>query len=306
VGYACKGAEVLISSKFKEEIKFYTFIFPWIIGFLSFFIIPAFAALIYSFTDFNAIQAPHWVGLDNFITMFRDPIFKKSLTNTLFFVFIGVPVNVVFQIAVATLLNINVKGIAFFRTFYYLPYLVPVIATVVIWRLIFATETGIVNDVLGWFRIESIAWLEEPSLIKPMIVAMGMWASGSGVIVFLAALKGVPQHLYEAVKVDGAGRIRAFFTITLPMISPAILFSLVMQMISSFQMFTEAFLLNQGGPNYASTTFMLNTYNTAFRDFHFGLAMAKSWILFIGILTITLIVMGTAKRWVYYEGEERR
>ncbi|MFD0693797.1 carbohydrate ABC transporter permease [Paenibacillus sp. GCM10027628] len=296
----------MISSRFREEVKFYLFILPWIIGFLSFFIIPATAALIYSFTDYNAIQAPNWVGLQNFNTMFHDPIFTKSLTNTLFFVFVGVPVNVIFQIAVANLLNLNVKGIAFFRTFYYLPYLVPVIATVVIWRLIFATDTGIVNAVLSWFGVEKIAWLEEPSLIKPMIVTMGMWASGSGVIVFLAALKGVPQHLYDAIKVDGAGMIRTFFVITLPMISPAILFSLVMQMISSFQMFTEAFLLNQGGPDYASTTFMLNTYNTAFRDFHFGLAMAKSWILFLFILIITLVIMGTSRRWVYYEGEERR
>jgi multiple sugar transport system permease protein len=285
---------------------FYLFISPWLIGFLCFFILPAATSLIYSFTDYNAIKAPNWTGFQNYVQLVHDVIYIKSLKNTLFFVLIGVPCNLMFQLIVASLLNFEVKSIAFFRTFYYLPYLVPMIATVLIFRLLFSTDFGVVNQVLDALGMGKIGWLDEPSLIKPVIVMMNMWAAGSGILIFLAALKGVPRHLYEAAKIDGAGPIRSFAVITLPMITPAILFSLVMQMMANFQLFTEAFLLNRGGPDYASTTYMLNTYFTGFRDFRFGYAMAQSWILTLIILAITLLVLATSKRWVYYEGGEAR
>lgn len=289
----------------KSEYKFYLFILPWIIGFLAFFIIPAGTSLIYSFADYNSVTAPKWVGLHNYVILFQDPIFMKGLYNTLYFVIIGTPIVLVFQLIVAALLNIEVKGIAFFRTLYYLPYLVPMVATIIIWTIIFG-QNGIVNQLLGFLHIGSLDWINNVSTIKPVIILMGMWGSGSGILIFLAALKGVPRHLYEAATIDGAGPVKRFLKITFPMITPAILFSLVMQIISYFQMFTEAFVLNRGGPDYASTTYMLNTYNTAFRDFHFGLAMAQSWILFIIIMIITLIVMKSSRRWVYYEGQDGR
>jgi multiple sugar transport system permease protein len=277
-----------------------------LIGFICFFILPAAASLIYSFTDYNAIKTPNWIGLDNYAKLAHDFIYLKSLRNTMFFVLIGVPCNLMFQLIIASLLNFEVKGIAFFRTFYYLPYLVPMIATVLIFRLFFSTDFGVINVVLDTLGIGKIGWLEQRSLIKPVIVMMNMWAAGSGILIFVAALKGVPRHLYEAAKIDGAGPIRSFAVITLPLITPAILFSLVMQMIANFQMFTEAFLLNKGGPDYASMTYMLNTYNTGFRDFKFGYAMAQSWILTLIILAITLVVLSTSKRWVYYEGGDGR
>ncbi len=292
-------------SNARENIKFLLFISPWLIGFVCFFILPAGASFIYSFTDYNAIQPPKWTGLNNYTSLFDNPIYLKSLRNTLFFVLVGVPCNLFFQIVIATMLNVNRKGIGFFRTFYYLPYLVPMIATVMIFRLIFSTDFGMVNQALGWIGIERIGWLDVPVYIKPVIVMMNMWAAGSGILIFLAALKGVPAHLYEAAKIDGASRVRSFFTITLPLITPAILFSLVMQLIFYFQMFTESYMLNKGGPDYASMTYMLNTYNTGFRDFNFGQAMAQSWILTILILVITLIVLTSSRRWVYYEGGER-
>lgn len=284
----------------KEEAKFYLFITPWIVGFLAFFVIPALTSLVYSFAHYNAITPPEWIGFQNYVSLFHNPIFIKGLKNTLYFVFIGTPVVIIFQILIASLLNFEVKGIAFFRTLYYLPYLVPMVATVIIWRLIFS-HSGIVNQVIGLVGIDGVTWLSSAHLIKPVIITIGMWASGSGILIFLAALKGVPGHLYDAAKIDGAGIVRRFLNVTLPMISPAILFSVVMQIIFYFQMFTEAFVLNRGGPNFASTTYMLHTYNTAFRDLHFGLAMAQSWILFVVILIITVIVMKLSKKWVYYE-----
>lgn len=284
----------------KEEGKFFLFISPWIVGFLAFFIVPALTSLVYSFADYNSVTVPKWIGFQNYLTLLHDPIFKKALINTLYFVFIGTPVVLVFQILIATLLNIEVKGIGIFRTLYYLPYLVPMVATVIIWTIIFG-HSGVVNQILGFVGLGPFEWIDSSHLIKPVIVLMGMWASGSGILIFLAALKGVPNHLYEAAKIDGAGPVKRFFHVTFPMITPAILFSVVMQVIAYFQMFTEAYVLNRGGPDYASTTYMLNTYNTAFRDFHFGLAMAQSWILFIVILIITLIVMRSSKYWVHYE-----
>ncbi|ASS69021.1 MULTISPECIES: sugar ABC transporter permease [unclassified Paenibacillus] len=290
-----------MTSKWREEAKFFLFILPWIVGFLVFFVGPAGMSMVYSFADYNSVTSPKWIGFDNYKNLLHDTIFLKSFGNTLYFVFIAVPVTVVFQILVSVILNVEVKGVRFFRTMYYLPYLVPPVATVIIWLLLFGIDSGFVNQLLGSVGLDKVDWLGSESLSKPLIVTIGIWSSGGPVLIFLAALKGVPGHLYEAAKIDGANGIRRFFTITLPMISPTILFSLVMQMIYYFQMFTESKLLNNGGPDYSSTTYMLNTYNTAFRDMKFGYAMAQSWILFLLILVLTWIVMKTSNRWVYYE-----
>ena len=293
-----------MGSRWKEEFRFYLFILPWIVGFLVFFVGPAGMSLIYSFADYNSVTPPKWIGFENYRNLWEDQIYLKSFSNTLFFVFVAVPVTVVFQILVAIVLNIEVKGIRFFRTLYYLPYLVPPVATVIIWLLLFGTDGGFVNQILDAFGIPKVDWYGSESLSKPLIVTIGIWSSGGTVLIFLAALKGVPIQLYEAAKIDGAGKLRQFFRITFPMISPTILFSLVLQMIYYFQMFTESKLLNNGGPNYSSTTYMLNTYNTAFRDMKFGYAMAQSWILFAMILILTWVVMKTSNRWVYYEAEK--
>ncbi len=293
-----------MNSKWKEELKFYLFILPWLAGFLLFFVGPAFSSLIYSFADYNSITPPKWIGFDNYANLLDDVVYKKSLTNTLFFVLIAVPITVTFQVLVSVVLNAEVKGIRFFRTVFYLPYLVPPVATVIIWLLLFGTDGGFVNRILDFFGIDKVDWFGSESLSKPLILTIGIWSSGGPVLVFLAALKSVPGQLYEAAKIDGSGRVRSFFNITLPMITPTILFSLVLQIIYYFQMFTESRLLTNGGPNYSSITYMLNTYNTAFRDLKFGYAMAQSWVLFIMILILTWIVMKSSKSWVYYEAEK--
>ncbi len=293
-----------MNSKWKEELKFYLFILPWLAGFLLFFVGPAFSSLIYSFADYNSITPPKWIGFDNYANLLDDVVYKKSLTNTLFFVLIAVPITVIFQVLVSVVLNAEVKGIRFFRTVFYLPYLVPPVATVIIWLLLFGTDGGFVNRILDFFGIDKVDWFGSESLSKPLILTIGIWSSGGPVLVFLAALKSVPGQLYEAAKIDGSGRVRSFFNITLPMITPTILFSLVLQIIYYFQMFTESRLLTNGGPNYSSITYMLNTYNTAFRDLKFGYAMAQSWVLFIMILILTWIVMKSSKSWVYYEADK--
>ncbi|GIO11395.1 spermidine/putrescine ABC transporter permease [Cohnella xylanilytica] len=291
--------------KWREDGAFLLFISPWIIGFLAFFVGPAIASLVYSFADYNAITKPIWVGFDNYAKLWSDEVYLKSLRNTLYFVFIGVPVTVGFQILLSLLLNIEVPGIRFFRTLYYLPYLVPPVATVIIWLILFGSGDGVVNTIVLWFGGAQIDWMGSEGLIKPVIITIGMWMSGGSVLVFLAGLKGIPSSLYEASRIDGAGRVRTFFSVTLPMLTPSILFTVVMQIIYYFQMFTEAMLLSKGGPDYASQTYMMNTYQVAFRDLNFGYAMAQSWVLFVIILLITVALMQSSRRWVYYEGDEK-
>lgn len=288
-----------------DTLQFFLFIFPWIVGFSAFFLIPFGTSIFYAFTDARLPGATNYdfVGVENFITMMNDPIFMKSLGNTLYFVLIGVPVVATGMLLLAMLLNFNVKGIALFRTFYYLPTLVPIVATVIIWRLVFNSEFGILNAMLSVFGGEKIDWLGGKHTIKPVIILLQVWISGSGVLIFLAALKNVPRHLYEAANIDGAGKVRQFFSITLPMISPSILFVVIIQTMYNFQMFTEALLLSKGGPNYASYTFVYNIYKSAFTDLKFSMAMSQSLFLFALIALFTFVLMKLSRRFVYYEGE---
>lgn len=290
-----------------DGFKFFLFISPWLTGFIIFFLIPLSTAIYYAFTDARIPGSSdyNFIGWDNFVYIAQDPIFTKSMTNTLYFVFVGVPIVVCGMLSLALLLNMNVRGIAIFRTFYYLPTLVPIVATVIIWRLVFNSEFGVLNAFLDWFGIDKVNWLGGAATIKPVIILLQLWISGSGVLIFLAALKGVPSHLYEAAKIDGAGRMRRFFNITLPMISPSILFVVVIQIMYNFQMFSESLLLSNGGPNYASYTYVFNIYKSTFSQLQYGRAMAQSMVLFVLILAVTLVVLKTSNRYVYYEGEQK-
>ncbi|RKP49905.1 sugar ABC transporter permease [Cohnella endophytica] len=294
-----------VTNKWKEDRAFLLFIAPWIVGFLCFFVGPAMASLLYSFADYNAITKPIWIGIDNYTHLISDQVYLKSLRNTLYFVFIGVPVTVGFQIVLSLLLNVEIPGIRVFRTLYYLPYLVPPVATVIIWIILFGSGDSVVNSLIVLFGGSNVDWMGTEGLIKPVIISIGMWSSGGAVLIFLAGLKGIPRSLYEAARIDGSGPIRTFFNITLPMLTPTILFTVVMQVIYYFQMFTEAMLLSKGGPNYASQTYMMNTYQVSFRDLNFGYAMAQSWVLFLLILVITIVLLKSSQRWVYYEGSEK-
>ncbi|WP_063565957.1 sugar ABC transporter permease [Paenibacillus sp. O199] len=288
-----------------DTLLFFLFILPWIIGFITFFLFPFGTSVFYAFTDARLPGATNFnfVGIDNFTHMMDDPIFLKSLMNTMYFVVFGVPIVTAGMLALAMLLNFNVKGIALFRTFFYLPTLVPIVATVIIWRLVFNSEFGILNAGLGALGIGKVDWIGGEHTIKPVIIMLQVWISGSGVLIFLAALKNVPRHLYEAAAIDGASGIRRFFQITLPMISPSILFVIIIQTMYNFQMFTEALLLSKGGPNYSAYTFVYNIYKSAFTDLKFSMAMTQSIFLFAVISLVTLILMKVSNRFVYYEGE---
>ncbi|MGG4146514.1 sugar ABC transporter permease [Paenibacillus algorifonticola] len=288
-----------------DTLLFFLFIMPWIIGFTIFFLIPFGTSVFYAFTDAKLPGAVHYnfVGFDNFIHMIDDPIFLKSLLNTMYFVVFGVPIVTAGMLVLAMLLNFNVKGIALFRTFYYLPTLVPIVATVIIWRLVFNAEFGILNAGLGLLGFDKTDWLGGEHTIKPVIILLQVWISGSGVLIFLAALKNVPRHLYEAAEIDGAAGARKFLAITLPMISPSILFVIIIQTMYNFQMFTEALLLSKGGPNYAAYTFVYNIYKSAFTDLKFSMAMSQSIFLFALISLVTFVLMKISNRFVYYEGE---
>lgn len=288
-----------------DTLLFFLFILPWIIGFITFFMIPFGTSVFYAFTDARLPGATQYnfVGFDNFMHMMDDPVFFKSLLNTLYFVGFGVPIVTAGMLGLAMLLNFNVRGIALFRTFFYLPTLVPIVATVIIWRLVFNSEFGILNGVLGALGMGKVDWIGGEHTIKPVIIMLQVWISGSGVLIFLAALKNVPKHLYEAAAIDGARGVRRFFHITLPMISPSILFVIIIQTMYNFQMFTEALLLSKGGPNYAAYTFVYNIYKSAFTDLKFSMAMTQSIFLFALISLATLILMKISNRFVYYEGE---
>ncbi|CAM3084833.1 sugar ABC transporter permease [Paenibacillus lupini] len=289
-----------------DTLVFFLFISPWIIGFSLFFLVPFGTSVFYAFTDARLPGAVdyNFVGLSNFVDMFNNPIFSKSLQNTGYFVIVGVPVVTAGMLLIALLLNMNVKGIALYRTFYYLPTLVPIVATVIIWRLVFNSEFGILNAGLAKLGIGKTDWMGSEGLIKPVIILLQVWISGSGVLIFLAALKNVPKHLYEAVLIDGANKVQSFFRVTLPMISPSILFVVIIQTMYNFQMFTEALLLTKGGPNYAAYTFVYNIYKSAFTDLKFSMAMTQSIFLFALISLVTFVLMKLSKRFVYYEGEK--
>lgn len=289
--------------KRNEELAFYVFASPWLIGLIVFFAGPAIASALLSFTNYDILSSPRWAGTDNYNFLFHDALFWKSLRNTFFMICFSLPITLGAQILLAVFINTDRKGISFFRTVYYLPYLVPAVASGILWSMLYNTDFGLLNNVLGWFGIPAQSWLGDPSLAKPSIIIMMVWTSGSGMLIYLAGLKGIPKQLYESARIDGASSIRQFIHITMPLLSPTIFFNLIMGVIWTFQLFTESYVLTKGGPDYATTFYMNYLFNNAFKYFKMGLASAQAWILFLIILAITLVIIRTSKTWVYYEGE---
>ncbi|MBN1899792.1 sugar ABC transporter permease [Candidatus Sumerlaeota bacterium] len=282
------------------------FISPWLIGLFVFTAYPIIASFYWSFCLFDGFSPPVWVGTENYrLLLFEDAIFWKSLVNTLYMVFLALPVTLSFSLLLALLLNMKVKGLPFYRTILYLPSIAPVIAVSILWLWMLNPEYGLINHLLGFFGIDVVGWLIDPKLAKPALVIMGLWQVGGGVLIFLAGLQQVPAHLYEAAEVDGAGALRKFFHVTLPMLSPIIFFNLIMGIIGYFQYFTQAFVMTQGGPQDATLFYALHLFNKAFLDFQIGYSSAMAWLLFVLILFATSIVLRSAKKWVYYEGAGR-
>lgn len=278
---------------------------PWLAGFLIFTLYPIAASLYYSFCSYDAIRSPRWVGAANYHRLlFEDDLFWKALWNTLYMVAVGLPLSLVVALAIALLLNQKRRGISIYRTIYYLPSITPVVATSILWLWLLNPQIGLVNILLKHLGIPNPPnWLTDPAWAKPALIFMGLWGAGGGMVIYLASLQDVPQSLYEAAALDGAGAFARFRHVTLPMISPVILFNLIMGLIGSFQYFTQAYVMTSGGPQDATTFYALHLFNRAFLDFKMGYASAMAWILFVITLAATVLVLRSSARWVYYAGE---
>ncbi|MDA1191328.1 MAG: sugar ABC transporter permease [Candidatus Poribacteria bacterium] len=293
------------------------FVSPWAIGFLAFTAGPILASIVLSFAEYDVLHPARFIGLSNYRELVtRDPVFWKSLRNTAYMIW-GVPIGMSVGLGLAMLLNTEVKGIAAYRTVFYLPAIVPIVASSVLWIWVFNPESGLLNTGLAFLGlkplVEGIArgigsdglyWLQDEKLAKPAIILMGLWSAGSSMIIWLAGLKGIPKHLYEAAEIDGAGRVSRFFHVTLPMLSPYIFFNLIMGVIGTFQIFTQAYIMTQGGPVDATLFYVYYLFNNAFQYFRMGYASAMAWILFFIILLLTLFQFKIAPRWVHYETGE--
>lgn len=292
----------------QEAFNGILFALPGILGLLLFTAVPMIASLVLSFTDYRVVNTPKFNGFDNYTRLFdgTDPYFYKSLWVTFEYVILRVPIGLVLSFLVALLLNQDfIKGKSIFRTIFYLPVIVPSVAASMIWIWLFSPDLGLLNSFLEFLHLPlpTIMWLDSEATVVPSIVIMSLWGMGSTVIIFLAGLQGVPRSLYEAATVDGAGVFRKFFYITIPMMTPIIFFNLIMGSIGAFQVFAQALIMTQGGPNNASLFYNYYIYREAFQFGEMGHASAIAWILFIIIIVITGVFFKSSKAWVYYESE---
>ena len=298
----------------KANITGLLFAAPFLIGFLIFTLYPILSSLVYSFTDFNLFKPMVWVGLDNYQWAFQEKYVGISIKNTLYMVVFATAVSMVFGLLTAQLLNWRVRGQAVFRTFFYLPSIIPVIATSLIWMWVLNPKSGLINSALAQLGINGPNWLLDAAWTKPSLLLMAAWGCGNVMIIFLAALQDVSRSLYEAADIDGAGAIRKFLYITLPSISPIILFQLIMAIIVYFQYFDQAFMLaslsaqgawdqSMSGPGNSLLFFAILLYREAFMEFRMGHASAMAWILFVITALVTVLVFYTSKKWVTYGGE---
>lgn len=293
----------------RSEKAGYLFILPWFLGLLLFTLGPMVFSLILSFSKWDiitGISSIEFVGLDNFKAIFHDELFYQSLKVTFIFALVSVPLYQIVSILIALLLNMRTRGMKLFRLIYFMPSVIPAVAVSMMWIMIFNPEYGILNRALAWFGIEGPAWLQDPSYALGALIVMGIWGVGNTIIIYLSGLQGVPEELYEAAQLDGAGPFRRFASVTVPMISPTIFFNLIMGIIGGFQYFTQAFVMTNGGPLNSTLFYNLYLYNKAFVSFEMGYASALSWILFAIILLFTLIVIRSSSMWVYYNGDDER
>jgi len=287
-----------------EILLAWAMVSPWLLGFFLLTAFPMIASLVISFFEWNILSAPKWVGLANYEKLFLiDPLPMHSLRITVIFSLASIPLNIVFGLAIAMLLNTNIRGLSVFRTIYYLPAILSGVAVAILWQWIFSSDFGLLNTALRVFGIEGPAWLGSKIWVLPAFVIMRLWSVGGGMVIYLAGLQAIPTDLYEAAEIDGANWWQRIFRITLPMLSPTIFFQLITGVIFTMQIFTETFIMTDGGPANASLFYLLYLYRQAFQNFKMGYASALAWVFFIAILLLTLVLFASAKFWVYYEAE---
>jgi multiple sugar transport system permease protein len=302
-----------LSMNRSEELQAYMYTLPWIIGFIIFIVGPMISSLYYSFTDFNIIDPPIWVGMNNYIGLFRDPMFHQSLKVTFYYAGLALPLTLIVGFSLAVLLNQEIFGQKMWRTIYFFPSVIAGVAVALVWLRLFDPNIGLINKFLRLVGIDGPKWLLDPDWAIPSFVLMSLWGVGRSMIIYLAALQSIPTALYEAAEIDGANVVQRFVHITIPMMTPVIFYNLILGLISTFQLFTEVYVVtgtggvskagSLGGPARSTMVYNLYLYLTAFRYFDMGAASAMAWLLFIFILIITVILFKTSKYWVYYQGQ---
>lgn len=301
------------ASGFKERDTWvaYAFLLPWFIGFAIFIAGPMIASLILSFTDYSVIEKTHWVGTQNYHDLVHDPKVTTALKNSFVFALMSVPLHMVVALGLAMILLRIGRAAGFFRTVFYLPTMTPPVAVAILYLLLFNGSTGIINRVLEFFHIPGPFWTTDPTWVKPGLALMSAWAVGGTMVIYLAALRGVPQQLYEAAAMDGASSWRRFKDVTLPMISPALLFTFVILTIGALTEFAKVYTAFFGAGTSTNETeaalfYSVYLFRQSFEFFHFGYASALAWLLFVIILTITLVQLRVSRRFVFYQGEARK
>ena len=294
---------LLRTNRQRETFYGWLFALPAIIGFVVFDIGPMVASILISFTEWNGVTPPKWVGLSNYEEiMFRDDLFMLSLRITTIFAFVSIPLNLVTGFLLALLLNQKIRGQALMRTLYYLPSIVPLVAVAALWRWIFLKRFGLLDIGLAMMGIQAPDWLGDPQWVLPAFFVMSLWGVGGGMLINLAGLQGIPTDLYDAASIDGANALQRLINVTIPMMTPLILFNLVMGIIGGLQVFVVAFVMTGGGPSNASLFYMLHLYRNAFEYFRLGYGSSLALILFLYIIVLSALVFRSSTAWVYYEG----
>lgn len=290
----------------KDTINGVLFALPWILGLLIFWVYPILASFYYSFTEFNAIQSPTWVGFENYTALFKDGEFWTSAFNTLYFAALSIPLAVIFAFGLALLMNLDIRGRVIYRTVYFLPTLVPSVALALVWIYLFNPATGLVNVPFDWIGVRGPCWNACATWSRPTMVLVALWVIGQQVVLYLAGLQDVPQELYDAASVDGANAWQRFRAVTLPMMTPVIFYHLITSVIGAFQFFEIPYVMTQGtgAPSNTLLFYSIYLFKNAFSYFKMGYASAMAWIMFIAILAITLAIFRSARHWVYYGGAD--
>ena len=291
--------------KRKETIQFYICIAPWLIGFICLTLGPMIISLYMSFTNWDMFSDVEFIGLQNYTKLFNDKIFMKSVINTFIYALISVPLGMFLSLIVAYMLNLNVKGIKWFRTIFYLPCVIPVVASSLIFTRMLA-PSGVINQFLSIFGVAGPAWLLDKDVVLYSFIFMALWGVGGNMILLLAGMQGIPDELYEAGLIDGANRRQLFTYITIPQLTPVIFFNLIMGVIGSLQAFSQIYIMTGGGPDNGSMMIVPYLYQTGFVNYRMGYASSMAWVLFVIVLILSMVVFKSSSLWVFYEGEVKK
>jgi multiple sugar transport system permease protein len=289
----------------REAFHAYVFMAPAILGLLLFVLVPVVASLLLSFTEYNIITDPKWIGLDNYTTLFQEELFWQALRVSAIYSVVSVPLALAVSLGLAVLLNHQMRGILLFRSIYYMPTVISGVGVAMLWRWLFNAEYGVINILLGKVGIEGPAWLLDERWALPALIITSLWGVGGTTLIFLAGLQGIPQELYEAAEIDGAGAWSQFRSVTLPLLSNVTFFNLVLGIIGALQVFTDAFVITRGGPNHATLFLSVYLYQHAFQYLNMGYAAALAWVMFLIVLVLTMLVFKSSPLWVYYESERQ-